>query len=985
MKKTPLAILRTLFGLVFGASIAGAADPGTNTGAVPTAEAASLSGTVRNFATGNQLEGARVELPTLGLSTFTDGTGRFTFSNLPAGTHPVAASYLGLDPVQVDVPVVAGGRAVRNFDLTAAIYKLAEFKVTGEREGNAAAITLQRNASNVKNVVAMDSFGNLPNMSAGELAMRLPGAAGELDGEGNVVGVVIRGMAHPLNRVTVDGSLISFPGTMTRRLATQNFTAAMFDSLELIKGHTPDTGADSLGGTINLKSRSTLGMAERRRVTYNFSTRVAPSFTRQIPLREAHRSHPLINFAYQELFDAFGQERNLGVAMNLFYSENVNGYFNTTRDFEVTPNQPAFVWDYRTQDVFNSRHNTSASVKIDYRLSPRSKFFLNTIANNTDEPFLHFYETRAFTNQVVGAAGTAGIQPGYTNRITQVRAVAGSNIDVTDTMLGTMNRNRHVQFGGEHEFGRLQIDYTTLYSTTHINRTSNGGGTLVNRINGIGWILDRSRSDLFPSFTQVGGADFTDPANYRPSGTLNDRNFGADTRVKELRANLRYLLPTRLAVTLKGGAQWREQLAEELGGSRRWNYRGPTALASDPAIVTFDSVRNGRRIPQWGADDAIGDQKLLRPDLWSEDLYFREQSQYTTSRGVTETVTAGYAMGQGKIGRTGWLAGVRIEKTDTLSLGWVRARVPSTAAQQLADPVGAARRDYAANRRELEGGYTKSFPSVHLTQDLARNLKARLSWSNSFGRAPLTNLLPNETVNEQNQTLTINNPGLLPQLAENWDATLDYYFEPVGNISVGWFHKRITDYIVSGIVGPTIATGRDNGFEGEYGGFTTLTTANAGTAVVQGWEFSYQQQFTFLPGPLKGLGGLINYTALSTHGNFGGRSNLGSGQVAGFIPRTGNASLTWAHRGFGLRVLVNYTGDYITSYSAASAARNLFRFKRTAVNLGFTYQLRPALTLTCDIANLFNEPQAFYRGIKDQMQNTIISGTTVTVGVSGRF
>ena len=32
----------------------------------------------------------------------------------------------------------------------------------------------------VKNVVAVDSFGNLPNMSAGELVIRLPGAAGDL-------------------------------------------------------------------------------------------------------------------------------------------------------------------------------------------------------------------------------------------------------------------------------------------------------------------------------------------------------------------------------------------------------------------------------------------------------------------------------------------------------------------------------------------------------------------------------------------------------------------------------------------------------------------------------------------------------------------------------------------------------------------------------------------------------------------------------------
>jgi len=785
---------------------------------------ATLTGNVSNASTGNLLPGVRVEVPTLGFSVLTDSTGHYVMNGLPVGTHEVVVTYLGLDPVRSAVVMGTDQRIVRDFDLSSAIYKLQAFTVTGEREGDAAALTAQRNAENVKNVVAMDSFGNLPNMSAGELAIRLPGTAGELDGEGNVTGVTIRGMAHHLNRVTVDGSVISFPGTMQRRLNMQNFTAAMFDSLELIKGHTPDKGADSLGGTINLKSRSTLSMREKRRVTYNFSARWAPSFTRQIPLREEHRIHPLLNLSYQEIFDVLGEKRNLGVAVNLFYSEMANGYFRTTRDFQDTTSGTAFVWDYRTQDNYNPRHNTSVSVKFDYRLSSTTKFSLNTTGNITNEPFLHFYETRAFTNQVVGTTATSGILPGYTNRITQVRAVPGSGINVSDTMLGTMNRNRHVHFIGEHEFGRALLDFGAQYSVTHINRTNNGGGTLTNRISNVGWILDRTESDLHPKFIQFGGPDFTDPANYRPTGTLNARNFDADTGVRELRGNLRYELPTRFPVTLKTGAQWREEVAEELGGSRRWSYTGATALPHDPGLIMFDQIKTGRSIPQWGSDDSIRDQEVITPGLWREDLYFREQSKFTTTRSVSEQVLAGYVMAQGKIGRTGWLTGVRRERTETKSRGWVRARAPSTVAEQLADPVGAAQRDYANNFRVREGRYEKSFPSVHGWHDITANLKARISWSTSFGRPQQANLLPNETPNEQNQTLAINNSALLPQTAENWDATLEYYFEPVGNVSVGWFHKTIKDYIVSGIIGPTIGTGPNNGFDGEYAGFTTVST-----------------------------------------------------------------------------------------------------------------------------------------------------------------
>jgi iron complex outermembrane recepter protein len=334
------------------------------------------------------------------------------------------------------------------------------------------------------------------------------------------------------------------------------------------------------------------------------------------------------------------------------------------------------------------------------------------------------------------------------------------------------------------------------------------------------------------------------------------------------------------------------------------------------------------------------------------------------------------------LGRTGFLGGVRWEKTENEADGWVRARALSTAAQQQADPVGSAARDFANNRRHLDGEYTKSFPSIHAWHDWTQNLKTRLSWSTSFGRPPFGNLAPAETPNEGNRTVTLSNPSLLPQTSTNWDATLEYYFEPVGNLTVGWFHKDIRDYIVT-VSGATIGTGTDNGFNGEYPGWTITTTANAGQAVVQGWEFSYQQQFTFLPGILKGLSGLVNYTVLDTHGNYGSTTARRTGQVAGFVPRTGNASLSWRYRGFSTRLLVNYASTYLQGFNA-NPARTLYRLERKLINLGFSYQLRPSLNLTLDIDNLTNVPQKRYRGIPDQMEYYNYPGTTITVGVSGR-
>jgi TonB-dependent receptor len=729
-------------------------------------------------------------------------------------------------------------------------------------------------------------------------------------------------------------------------------------------------------------------MREKRRISYSASVRWAPPFLEHIPLREAHRSHPILNAQWQEVFGVLGGDRNLGVSMNLFYSENAVGGYQTVRDFENTVSRPAYVWDYRTWDNYNNRKQLSLNLKADYRLSTNTKLSINTVLNNANETFRRQYQTRAYTGSqtTVPNATTTGVVPGYTDLITTVRPVAAAIIEQQTTGPGNFyNRMRRLDLGAEQVFGRLQLDYNAVYTQTNINGGSGGrGGVLINRLTGAGWILDRTESDLFPRFLRNGGPDFTDPSNYRPTQYTNT-NLQNNNMRRELRGNARYELPTSFPFSLKSGASWRSQYADNQSVSRRWNYAGTAALPSDPSIISFDYIKTGRRMPYWENLQFFSDRQPLTPALWREDQYYFYQNNYTGNRGVTEWVTAGYGMAQARFGRTSLLGGVRTERTETESWGYVRARSGSTAAQQTADPEGSANRDYAGTLRKLRGDYTKSFPSVHVAHDITANVKARLSWSTSFGRPALNNAMPNETANETNQTLTVSNPSLLPQSAVNWDASLEYYFEPVGSLSVSWFRKSIRDYIITGTNVGTVPSGNDNGFNGEYSGFTLLSSSNAGTATVNGWEFAYQQQFTFLPGLLKGLGASLNYTLLEASGNFGGTTNRETNQVPGFIPRTANASLSWRYRKFSTRVLYNHVGSYITSYNATSPGYSAYRFAYRTVNLGVTWQLRPSVQLTADVSNLLNEPQRTYRGFTDRMSGTIINGTSLTFGVNGRF
>ena len=683
------------------------------------AEVGVISGSVSNIATGNMLEGARIEIPALAVSTLTDGSGRYVFSNVPPGSHEVVASYLGLDPMKTPVSVSAGQRAVRDFELTSGIYKLEAFKVTGEREGNAAMITEKRNADNVKDVIAMDSFGYLPNMSAGEVVMRLPGVAGSPTVEGLNYQFNMRGMPPALNNVTVDGMTMTTTDAVSRAFELQGVTGAMFEGLELIKGHTPDKGADSLGGTINFKSRSTFSMREDRRTTYNFSTRWAPPFFEQTPIRSQHRAHPILNLSHQQVFSVLGDKRNLGVSLNLFYSENAVGGFYTLYDYVNVPSGPAPVRQYETYDNTNNRKQMSVNFKADYRWSAATKFSLGLLENDNFERHRRRPIIRAFT----GAQGTqpsaaTSYLPGtFTDDITVIRpvpervapATTGSNANashievISDGPLNYNLRMRRFDFNGEHNYSNWNIEYGASAGESHLNNGQGRGGVMALRFfdpalqtagqpvnfGNAGWILDKTPSDTLPDFRRNGGADWTNPNNYLPRATdgLTQQRNESDQTIYQARYDMRWRTPLSAPTFLKAGAAWRESTRDVWAKDRhRWQFVGSLRydpnlrLASDPSWNSYTKEKTGLNIPMFQSSMHTIDGWPAKPELWVEDNYFREQSKYTATSKVKEEVTAYYLMANGRLGREGWLGrtgylgGVRWEDTKTLGNGWVRAR-----------------------------------------------------------------------------------------------------------------------------------------------------------------------------------------------------------------------------------------------------------------------------------------------------------------------
>jgi hypothetical protein len=177
-----------------------------------------ISGRVQNVATGQYLNNARVTVKGTESVAFTDQTGSYRLTGLPAGSTVLEVFFTGLDPLQLPVTIRAGEVIDQDVSLTSATrygtdasgtVKLDSFVVTTGRETDGAAIAIneQRFAPNIKNVVAADALGDVMDGNVGEFLKFMPGVTAEYDREsgGSVASVSVRGFPTAQAVVSGDG------------------------------------------------------------------------------------------------------------------------------------------------------------------------------------------------------------------------------------------------------------------------------------------------------------------------------------------------------------------------------------------------------------------------------------------------------------------------------------------------------------------------------------------------------------------------------------------------------------------------------------------------------------------------------------------------------------------------------------------------------------------------------------------------------------
>src|SRR5687768_13465653 len=341
-----------------------------------------VAGQVSNAATSAFLEGADVSVEGSSRSALTDREGRFELV-LPPGVATLVVRYTGLEPQTVTVDVKPGARTVQNIDMSSGVYKLDPFTVSGPREGSAYAITRQREAPNVKNVVASDSFGYIADGNIGDLLQQLPGITAVYVGA-DVRSVQIRGIDGSLNSVTMDGDRIasSQSANAGRTFEFEQASLNNIETIEVTKAPTPDMDADSIGGNVNIVSKSAFDRNQPRVFNYSIGGVWRPKYYTRSDnwLREpVDNVGPSLNFNYQ---DRIGAEKRLGISLTATYHSQPGGDTASLLNYQQALVEPYYTLNVNVPRPAGApRTRLATGAKLEYKLSERTVLSLNMAYN----------------------------------------------------------------------------------------------------------------------------------------------------------------------------------------------------------------------------------------------------------------------------------------------------------------------------------------------------------------------------------------------------------------------------------------------------------------------------------------------------------------------------------------------------------------------------------------------------------------------------
>jgi TonB-dependent receptor len=878
-------------------------------------------------AVGGVLQGAQITVNPGGVSAVSDGQGQFLVNGLAPGSYTVTISYVGFETSTKSVSVSTG--QVVNADAQLALEpQSTKILVTAERaSGEAEEVNRQRSADNVVQVLTSDVIRSLPNANMADALGRLPSVTIERDeGEGKYV--QIRGTEPRLSNVTLDGVNVPSPESGVRQIKLDTIPADLVESVEINKTLQANMDADGIGGSVNLVTKTA---GERPTISVS-------GMGGYMPILGGRGLTEMTGTVGQR----FGASKRLGLLIGGSYDWNGRGI----DDIEPVPDlnaQNARVFDsmdIREYRYYRSRWGLAGSA--DYKLGDGSGLYLR--------PF--YSDFKNYGDRWVYSL-TAGAPPSFNTQLRRPDYTIGS-----------------IVLGGKHVLATTW--YTWDLSVSRSSQTGQVGdrnasfdATALDGVSNCQYDAANTKSLYLPQFTPACFTEAYNPANFTLSDVNINHGLTAQLNLQATGAMAkRYKLGSHLA-WIEVGGKFRN--AHKFDNTFQVDYAPNTSVAMTLFPSRFSNSDYYQGAYKLGPNPSFQDVFAYVNSNLGNFTVTDNSSGNGANFDLVEKVSAGYLMNTIDFSKVRLIVGVRFEGTN---LG---TRTPQL--DQNGMPTGVFR---------SSGSYVNVLPSASVRFALTHDTYLRLVYSRGISRPDPQDIAQALTIDSTAAptVVSLGNPNLKPETADNVDVLVEHYLNPFGMISAGFFYKNLADPIVTHTCAPpTVCPG--------FPGDEVTQPVNAGSAWVSGFEVAYLQHLSFLPGALRGLGISANYGYTASRADLGPDfSRTDHPRLVRSAPNTWNISPTYDMGRVSVRLGLSYNAANIAAYQFSDGVTGGIRgpfgdnyfYAHLQVDAQGSVRLTHELTFVMYGLNLNNEVFGFYNGSPQYMVQREYYRPTVAAG-----
>lgn len=901
--------------------------------------------------TSNQtLPGATIYIDSLHTGVVSDINGFYTLTNIAPGTYKVKVSYVGYSPVEMTITVPEGKTVESDVMLNDGV-KLREVVVGGAFNGQRRALSSQKNAMGIVNVVSADQVGKFPDSNIGDALKRISGINVQYD-QGEARFGQVRGTSADLSSVTINGNRIPSAEGDTRNVQLDLIPADMVQTIEVNKVVTADMDADAIGGSINLVTKNT----PNKRM---FNATAGSGYN-----AVSKKAQLNLGLTYGDRF--FNDK--LGLMFSGSYQNAPGGSDNAEFEYDVDDGS-VVMKEAQVRQYYVTRERQSYSLALDYEFNPDHKISFKGIYNRRND-----WENR----YRVVYKDLDESDP--SEQSIELQTKGGAD----DTRNARLERQQTMDFtlDGEHNLGgRLLMDWAASFSRASEDRPNeryfglkmdnNTGENLINTFHDIGGRAPYSTIAI-PGLDNEGW-ELDELTNSNQSIYENEWKF-----------RLNFELPLMKGLygnTLRFGGKYTNK--EKDRETTMYKYDGEDV--NDNPIFNDGGAWREHGSSQIRKGFMVGDnypegthfvsKKYLGSINFNSMQGEPDYEEMSGNYHAKEEITSAYLRFDQKLGqKLDLMLGLRMEHTalNYRGLNWV---VDEDENESL---------ESTGNRKN---SYTNWLPSVLLKYDVNDDLKLRASFTETLSRPKYSALIPSVNYNRADEEATIGNPNLKPTTSYNFDLSAEYYFKSVGLVSVGLFYKSINNVIVD-----EVWKGMDSQLPitGTYD-YEISKPINAYDADLFGVEVAYQRDFGFITPALKCLGfyGNYTYTANKTKNHHFEHRVLEDGEdvdMIGSPEHTANASLFFEKWGFNLRLSYNFASAFVDEMGeVAQLDRYYDKVNYLDLNASYTFGKRFKTTIYADVTNLLNQPLRYYQGTKDRTAQVEYYGARFNAGIKVSF